>query len=322
MTLRGIDISMHQNGLDLSKVSCDFVIVKATEGIGYVDPLCDHFYQQAKRLGKKLGFYHFARPTAANDPIEEARFFYNNTKNYFHEAIPILDWEAENQWNTAWALKWLNEVKRLSGVKPMIYMSESVVNSYNWSDVVAGDYGLWVAKYRDNYIDYNYDMTYAGNAPSVKWWSFYIMWQWTSSGRLNGYGANLDCDIFYGDGAVWDKYANSTPTSTPAQKPSQEAQKPSNPLDQYSDEELADRVIEGLYGNGEARKQALGSRYNAVQAIVDQKVSGSPVYYTVQSGDTLSGIAAKYGTTWQKLKAMNGIPNANLIYAGQQIRVK
>lgn len=43
--------------------------------------------------------------------------------------------------------------------------------------------------------------------------------------------------------------------------------------------------------------------------------------YTVQRGDTLSGIAAKFGTTWQELQRINGIPNANHIETGQTIRL-
>ncbi|MBI5117596.1 LysM peptidoglycan-binding domain-containing protein [Candidatus Poribacteria bacterium] len=43
--------------------------------------------------------------------------------------------------------------------------------------------------------------------------------------------------------------------------------------------------------------------------------------YTVASGDNLSGIAAKYGTTYQVLQAYNGIADANKIYPGQVIRI-
>lgn len=43
--------------------------------------------------------------------------------------------------------------------------------------------------------------------------------------------------------------------------------------------------------------------------------------YTVKSGDTLSGIASQYGTTWQALAASNGLSNPNLIYPGQILRV-
>lgn len=43
--------------------------------------------------------------------------------------------------------------------------------------------------------------------------------------------------------------------------------------------------------------------------------------YTVVAGDTLSGIAAKYGTTYQKLAAYNGISNPDLIRVGQKIKI-
>lgn len=45
-------------------------------------------------------------------------------------------------------------------------------------------------------------------------------------------------------------------------------------LAQYTDEELADMVIAGKFGNGEDRKEALGDRYTAVQTIVNDKLSG------------------------------------------------
>ena len=44
--------------------------------------------------------------------------------------------------------------------------------------------------------------------------------------------------------------------------------------------------------------------------------------YTVQKGDTLSGIAAKYGTTYQKIAADNNIANPNLIFPGQVLVIK
>ena len=45
------------------------------------------------------------------------------------------------------------------------------------------------------------------------------------------------------------------------------------------------------------------------------------VYYTVVSGDTLSGIAAKYGTTYQHLAKINHISNPDLIYVGQRLLI-
>ena len=316
--MNGIDISMWQRDINLSAVKADFVIVKATEGIGYVDKTCDKFFQKALILGKKIGFYHFARPTKNNDPIREADFFYENCKGYFGKAIPILDWEAENKQNVAYAKAWLDRVYQRSGVKPVIYMSESVVNSYDWSSVANADYGLWVAKYRDNNPDYNYNMSNAGSRPRVKWWKFYCMWQWTSTGRLNGYSGNLDCNVFYGDGTTWDKYAGKIGTTRPV--------KPTKPV-KKSNEEIANEVINGAWGNGEDRKKRLtdaGYNYTVVQAIVNKKMASKnqSVYYVVKSGDTLSAIASKYGTTYQQLAKINGIANPNKIYPGQKIRVK
>lgn len=317
MVMNGIDISKWQSGIDLSAVKADFVIVKATEGIGYVDKSCDGFFQKALSLGKKLGFYHFARPT--NDPVREADFFYNNCRGYFGKGIPILDWESGNTSNVAWAKRWLDRVYQLSGVKPVIYMSESVVNANNWSAVAAADYGLWVAKYRDNNPDYNYSMANAGSRPKVKWWKFYCMWQWTSTGRLNGYGGYLDCDVFYGDQSTWDAYVGkSTSVAKPQPKPAAK-----------TTSQLAEEVIAGQWGNGTDRKKRLtdaGYNYDAVQKVVNQKMAAKKqtahVYYVVKRGDTLSAIASKYGTTYQKLAQMNGIANPNRIYVGQKIRVK
>lgn len=45
------------------------------------------------------------------------------------------------------------------------------------------------------------------------------------------------------------------------------------------------------------------------------------IYYTVVKGDTLWGIANKYGTTYQELARINNIANPNLIYVGQKIKV-
>lgn len=49
--------------------------------------------------------------------------------------------------------------------------------------------------------------------------------------------------------------------------------------------------------------------------------AASGTTYTVQSGDTLSGIAARYGTTYQHLAAINGISNPDLIRVGQVIKI-
>ena len=201
--MNGIDISVYQKSLDLSKIACDFVIVKATEGKTYTDPQFLHHIESARNLGKLLGFYHFARPEN-NTAHDEVLNFLASVTPYLGEGILFLDWESSGKNNVSWAKEWLDEVYSLTGIRPLIYMSESVTKTYNWSDV-APQYKLWVAKYRDYEIDYNYDMSRAGNPPKVGYWDSYVMWQWTSSGRLDGYGNNLDCNQFYGTAEDWRK---------------------------------------------------------------------------------------------------------------------
>ena len=324
--LNGIDISKWQAGINLNAIKFDFCVVKATEGITYVDPYCDKYIQQLIKMGKPWGFYHFARPY--NDPVKEADSFVKNTENYFGHGIPMLDWEAENKWDVSWVKRWLDRVYQKTGVKPYVYMSESVANGYNWSPVVNAGYQLWVAKYRDNVADYNYDMSKAGTPPKTKYWKSYIMWQWTSAGRLNGYNGNLDCNAYYGTVEVWSKDANSVDDNPSV------VIDPAPPVieDKPTPEQIAQYIADGTHGwdgvYGEERwtkLTTLGYDAVSVQAIVDKIMANkkiTPTYYTVKSGDNLTNIAKRFKTTVAKLVSLNNIKNPNKIYVGQKLRVK
>lgn len=315
--LRGIDISSWQS-VGAGDKAADFVICKATEGVNYVDKTCDQHYQRAKKQGKLLGVYHFARPDR-NSAEAEAQFFVKNIKGYVKEAILVLDWEVATS-KTAWAKAWLDKVYQLTGVRPLIYMSASVVNGNNWANI-SKDYGLWIAGYPNRYNVKN------PPAPSVKdmpyktgAWSFWAIWQYSSS------AGSLDLDIANMDRAAWLKYAQAkaapAPTPAPAPKPA--------PAKKKSVDEIAAEVIAGKWGNGEDRKKRLtaaGYNYNEVQAAVNKKLGGggkktTVINYAVRRGDTLSAIAKKYGTTVDKLVKDNGIKNPNLIYAGQRLIIK
>lgn len=217
--MNGPDTSNWQGSLNLNNINYDFEVNKATEGNTYVDPACDTHYQEAKAKGKRRGVYHFYDFNV--DPITQANFFVDNCLGYVGDAILALDWEGAGVDQVGNAKAFLDHVFARTGVKPVIYMSEWVENNYDWSSVVGGDYGLWIAKYSNwelNNHAHDWDMSNAGAAPNVVHWDFYIMWQWTSTGRITGYAGNLDCDIFYGDGSVWDAYAKPH-TANPAPQP-------------------------------------------------------------------------------------------------------
>lgn len=300
--MKGIDISKYQK--DISNFNgVDFVIVKATEGVGYVDKSCDTLYQKAKAQGKLLGIFHLARPDLGNSAEQEADYFIDNVKGYLNEAILVLDWEAKAlNYPVSWAKEFLDRVYARTGVKPMIYMSESPVNDRDWSSVANADYGLWVAKY-------------SNNKPNCKWWKFYAIWQYGNNGNINGY-APVDVDEFYGDRQAWLKYANASSEPQPVQPATVKK----------SNEEIAQEVINGLWGNGDDRKRRLeesGYNYREIQDIVNNKLgTNNEVVYIVKAGDTLSKIASKYGTTYQHLAQVNGISNPNKIYVGQKIVIK
>ena len=335
MTLKGIDVASYQASMDVSTYPCDFVICKATEGTGYVNPVCDKHYQQAKSSGKLLGVYHFARPDTGNSAEAEADFFVKNIQGYIGEAVLALDLECEGWQNYAsWSKAWLDRVTEKTGVRPLFYSPGD--GFQNFKDLLnAGNYGVWACS----------DQSYYAGTTVVIQQSVYD---------------NLDHDEFYGDAEAWRKYANST-SQEPQKQPSKSVEQLADEViagawgdgaerkerlsaagydytavqnavnakltpAKKSNEEIAQEVIAGQWGNGQDRVNRLnaaGYDANAIQNIVNGKMGATQAqYYTVQSGDTLSGIASRYGTTWQRLQQMNGISNPNVIYAGQRLRVK
>ena len=301
--MNGIDISEHQKYLNLSMVACDFVIVKATEGKTYSDPYFFQHIENAKRLGKLLGFYHFARPEN-NNPHDEVLNFLNSVRGYIGEGIPFLDWESSGKYDTTWAKQWLDEFYSITGVKPVIYMSESVTKTYDWSRV-APTYPLWIARYRDYNIDYNYDMSNAGKTPVPKYWDTYIMWQWTSSGRLDGYGANLDCNLFYGEKAEWLKLCEKE------DKPMSDYIEVSNGVEHYSKAKQGDLTftINGKPTNFKVREFACNDGSDEI--LID----GNLVRYLQRERDLYgsTSITSGYRTPSYNAK-IGGVPNSQHVY--------
>ena len=208
--LHGIDISHHQSNINIDNVDFDFCIVKATQGVSYRDNCFSMFADKVLAKNKLLGIYHYF---GGNDPLLEADHFCNVIKQYVGKAILVLDWEgAQNKMfskGQTIAKPFLDAVYERTGVRPMIYMSKSVCRSYDWSEVVKSNYGLWVAQYADsNPTGYKAqpwtDSKGLGAFPS------YAIFQYSSHGRLEGYSGNLDLDIAYMTKEAWYKYAGKS----------------------------------------------------------------------------------------------------------------
>lgn len=183
----GIDVSSYQRGMNLGGVWADFVIVKATEDNDYENPYMDSQAWATLGVGKRLGFYHFARP---GDAAAQARYFVDAVRGYLGKATLWLDWEdnAVPQ-GPGWAKTFLDTVRSLTGSTPGIYMNGSAVNGYDWS-AVAREYPLWYAGGPD-YSDYG--SSYSDPpVPSVSYWGQPLIHQYTEDGRLPGYSGTLD----------------------------------------------------------------------------------------------------------------------------------
>lgn len=202
-----IDISSHQEGLDLNKVlpALGGVIIKATEGTGYVNPHCDPWVQTAIKMNKPWGFYHFA---GDSDAVREANYFYSNCKNYFGHGIPVLDWETGQ--TVSWVNQFVRHIHELTGVWPWIYANPWRINQGG----VESNCGRWVAQYPGFAT---FDAAKKNKPQSTQ--GLVCAWQFTNKGVVNGWGSLVDCSLFYGDDAAWNKYAGkkSTPVDNPVE---------------------------------------------------------------------------------------------------------
>lgn len=283
--LKGIDISNWQDGIRLQALTSeiDFVIVKATEGVGYTDPCCDGFIEQAKECGLLWGFYHFARE---NDPETEAEYFYKETRNYFGHGIPVLDYETSNYSNVGWCERFIERLHDLSGVWPILYMSASRCGEFEGS-WIPGKCGFWCAGYPMAYTYWpDADMPYSTYPFGVA-----ALWQFSSSLQLPGYDGSLDGDYAYMDGWAWLKYANCTESSAPA-----DGAVPVQPVKSYA--ELVQEILAGKWGNGEERRQLVtnaGYDYDTLQDMVNTEVLANEV------------IAGKWGNGWNRKQALESL---------------
>lgn len=345
MALKGIDVSQWQGNIDWQKVKgagVQFAMLRAGYGRNNLDTKFHRNAQRAIAAGIPIGLYWFSYALNVEMARREAQYAVEVAKKYkitwpiaYDLEYDTVSYAVKNgvaitkSLATQMAIAFCEEIKRL-GYIPMVYTNLDYLNRY--FDRSKLPYDLWYAQYAST----------ASVADKE-------IWQYSSKGSVPGIAGNVDMNHGYKDyGNGGDSKPDPAPTPSPAPSGTtlnlavavmqgkygagqdrknalgtryQEVQDFINHIASASTDTLVAEVMQGKYGNGETRKTVLGSRYKAVQDKINGKGSGA-VYYTVRSGDTLSGIAAKYGTTYQKIAQMNGIANPNKIYAGQKLRVK
>lgn len=211
--LYGIDISSNDEDFraDIDKAQ-DFVICRVTCNYG-VDAIFDEAYNYAKSEGKLLGVYFWGNPVTCN-PKEYASFCagISIAKGYVGEALIALDFEqkigTDDPVKSEWAMLWMDEFEKLTGVKPVIYMNSDTARDLDWSSAIFQGYQLWVA-------DYGVDDGGNYGVPEgvAEWTSLLTMHQYTTCG--NGERESLDLDVFYGNDLKWGELAVIKSTGAP-----------------------------------------------------------------------------------------------------------
>lgn len=308
--MKVIDVSQFNGSINWANVakSCGGAIIRAGyRGYGNAALVTDSRFSAninaATAVGVPIGVYFVTQAVNEAEARLEARYTLALITGY-KLAFPIfIDSEdggrgkgradsgkLSKSARTAILNAFCDEIER-AGYKAGIYASEYWLNSLLDVNKLS-KYYLWVAKY-------------STNKPNVP----FNAWQYTSTGRVDGVIGNVDISEF-----------NNVVTTAPTAANTEEPKK--------SDEEIADEVIAGKWGNGSLRKKALdaaGYNFYKIQDIVNAKLKAKgdiAIYHTVKRGETLGAIARKYNTTVNRLVELNNIKNPNLIYVGSKLRVK
>lgn len=175
----GIDVSHHNGWIEWDKVAANknirFVYVKATQGVGYVDPMFRRNVKEARKVGLEVGVYHFF--TRKRSGKEQFAFFKNTIRRkYVGTLVPMVDVEDSGvkgmgAANLRRELKvFCQLVEKEYGRKPIIYTNSGIYN--NWLNGEFDDCCMWIARY--------------GIKPHLKSKFKYQIWQFTEHGRVDG----------------------------------------------------------------------------------------------------------------------------------------
>lgn len=273
---KGIDVASYQGKIDFKKVAkqIDFAILKAGgSNVGfYTADMFEENYKGFKSVNVPLGAYYYVGKncTSKADGIADAERFAEILNGKTFEYPVFIDLEETSPYakeGATEAVIGFCDTMIDKGYRCGIYASavSGFCDRLNASKLTAYDW--WVADYR-------------GSKPDKC-----AIWQWTSSGKIDGINANVDLNYCYKD--YVSKEEDKTDLIKTILKLATEVTQIAKKLVQQDD----------------------------VCTVKQDEI------YTVKSGDTLSGIATMYGTNYKVLAEYNGIDNPNVIFAGQKIKI-
>lgn len=215
----GIDISKHQKALDLNRGDYDFCIVKATEGIGYRDPMFLDNMKTLSILKKLKGAYHFGRPDlhgTVEKIRDEADYFVEqcHVAGILGRAILVLDWETEPVDREDLITAWVDRVIQLTRITPFIYGSRSKLTRWkNWE--VMRRCPIWMAIWPNKK---NYTAGSDPQLPLPKSDFDWKIWQYSATGRFPGFSGDVDLDYTPLTTAEWMGYCELPKVETTTQE--------------------------------------------------------------------------------------------------------
>jgi lysozyme len=289
----GIDVSRWQGVIDWKAVRAAgirFAYIKATDSTNGLDPKFAANWDGAKAAGIVRGAYHYFHST--EDAKRQASFFAQTVHLEPTDLPPALDLESDfGNLSTAQIVKavftWLTEVEQRMGRKPLVYTRATISDTRLVSTSGAvpewiKNYQLWVANY-------------GVKSPLMpKGWDNWLFWQYDNKGTVNGIDGSVDLDWFNGSLSKLGQLVGlDLKEATP---PLPQPPAPQPPPQPPAPEPLP-------------------------QPPTPEPLPPTPVTYTIQSGDTLTSIAARFNTTVGALVAANRITNPDLIFAGQVLKI-
>lgn len=203
----GIDVSFWQGEIDYNKLvatkKVDFMIARIgwyseTNSKLNVDTQFERNYKYARANKIPLGAYLYSYATSVDEAKREAQSVVNYLKStgQTEYELPIFyDMEHESQKNIsqktkADMCKAFGETLKNAGYKVGVYSYLYWFQNYMDLSLIPNDYSLWVAQYKSGDD---------GSVPSdiYKYAETHDIWQYTSSGKIDGINGNVDMNICY-----------------------------------------------------------------------------------------------------------------------------